>query len=130
MHDTIKSRADKSIGKTSQIISILSSVTLGMFYMDIALNLYEAIFLNGILTNAEAWYNVKEEHLKVLEAIDNKLMRKLLNAHSKTACKLLFWETGKISIRHIISKKRFMYLWHILKQNDDQLIKKVYDAQK
>ena len=23
-----------------------------------------------------------------------------------------------------------MYLWHILKQNDDQLIKKVYDAQK
>ena len=128
--DTIKSRADKSIGKTSQIISILSSVSLGMFYMDIALNLREAIFLNGILTNAEAWYNVKEEHLKILEAADNELMRKLLNAHSKTACELLFLETGKIPIRHIISKKRFMYLWHILKQNDDQLIKKVYDAQK
>ena len=102
MHDTIKSRADKSIGKTCQIISILSSVTLGMFYMDIALNLHEAIFLNGILKNAEAWNNVKEEHLKVLEADDNELMRKLLNAHLKTACKLLFMETGKIPIRNII----------------------------
>jgi hypothetical protein len=46
MDDTIKSRADISIGKTSQIISILSSVSLDMFYMDIALNLWEAIFRN------------------------------------------------------------------------------------
>ena len=94
--------------------------------MDIGLNLQEVIFL----TNVEAWYNEKEEHLKILEAADNELMRKLLNAHSKTACELLFLETGKILIRHIIYKKRFMYLWHILKQNDDQLTKKVYDAQK
>ena len=86
--DTIKTRGDKSIGKTNQVISILNSVSLGMFYFDIALTLRDSIFLSGILTNSETWYNLKEEHFKVLEVADNDLMRKILNAHSNTACVL------------------------------------------
>ena len=128
--DTIKTRGDKSIGKTNQVISILNSVSLGMFYFDIALTLRDSIFLSGILTNSETWYNLKEEHFKVLEVADNDLMRKILKAHSKTACELFWLETGKLPIRYIISKRRFMYLWHILKQTNDQLLRKVYNAQK
>ena len=101
-----------------------------MFYMDIALDLRESIFLNGILTNSETWYNITEEHYKVLEDKDNELMRKILNAHSKTACELLWIETGKIQIRYIISKKRLMFLLTILKRNSEQLLSKTYDAQK
>ena len=96
--DTIKSRGDKSIGKTNQVISILNSVSLGMFYFDIALTLRDSSFLSGILTNSETWYNLKEEHFKVLEVADNDLMRKILNAHSKTACELFWLETGKLPI--------------------------------
>ena len=128
--DAIKSRGDKSIGKTNQVLSILSSVSLGMFYMDIALTLRESMFLGGILTNSETWYNVREDHFKVLENADNDLMRKILNCHSKTACELFWLETGKIPIRYIISKRRFMYLWLIVRQNDEQLLKKGYNARK
>ena len=128
--DTIKSRGDKSIGKTNQVLSILSSVSLGMFYMDIALTLRESMFLSGILTNSETWYNVKEEYFKVLENADNELMRKIFNSHSKTACELFWLETGKIPIRYIIAKRRFMYLWQIVRQNEEQLLKKGYNAQK
>ena len=130
IEDTIASRSDKSIGRISQITSILSSISLGMFYMDIALVIRDSMFLNGILTNSEVWYNMKDEHFKVLEAADNDLMRKIFKAHSKTACELFFLETGKIPIRYIVSKRRLMYLWHILKQKDDELIRKVYNAQK
>ena len=84
-YDTIKDRGDKCIGKTNQVLSILSGVSLGMIYMDIALVLRESIFFNGFLTNSETWYNMTEEHFKVLEDKDNDLMRKILNAHSKTA---------------------------------------------
>ena len=108
--DTIKSRGDKSIGKTNQVLSILSSVSLGMFYMDIALTLRESMFLSGILTNSETWYNVREDHFKVLENADNDLMRKILNCRSKTACELFWLETGKITIRFIISKRRFIHI--------------------
>ena len=128
--DTIASRKTKSIGIISQIMSILNSVSLGMFYMDVALILRDSMFLNGILTNCEIWYNMKEEHVKTLEVADNDLMRKIFNAHSKTGTELFFLEAGKIPIRFMISKRRLMYLWHILKQDGKELIKKIYNVQK
>ena len=111
------------------LMSILSGVSLRMFQMDIALTLRESMFINGVLTNSESWYNMKEEHFKILEMKDNELMRKVFDAHSKTACELFWLESGKISIRYIVSKRRLMYLWTILKQKDDQLIRKTYNAQ-
>ena len=59
-----------------------------MFYMDVALILRDSLLLNGVLTNSEVWYNVKEEHLKKLESADNDMMRKIFNAHHKTACEI------------------------------------------
>ena len=128
--DTVKARKDKSIGRISQISSILGSISLGMFYMDISLILRESMLLNGILTNSEIWYNVTEEHLTLLESADNDLMRQIFKAHSKTAIELFFLETAKIPIRFIISKRRLMYYWHIMRQNQNELIKKVYDVQR
>ena len=88
------------------------------------------MLLNGILPNSEVWFNVKEEHLTFnLESADIDLMRKIFDAHSKTAIELFFLETAKIPIRYIISKHRLMYLWHIIHQREDQLIRKIVDTQ-
>ena len=130
MDDTIADRKNKIIGKISQIATILSSISFGMFFMDTALILREAMLLNGILTNCEVWYTVKEEHMKSLESADNDLLRKVFNAHCKTAIELFFIETAKIPIRFIFSKRRLLYLWTILKHNENELIQKVYNAQK
>ena len=120
LDDTIKARGDKSIGKISQVMSILSGVSLGMFHMDIALTLRESMFINVVLTNSESWYNMKEEHFKILEMKDNELMRKVFDAHSKTACELFWLESGKIYIRYVV-KLRLMYLWTILMQKEEKL---------
>ena len=100
-----------------------------MFYMDTALILREAMLLNGIMTNSEVWYIVKEEHIKTLESADNELLRKVFNAHSKTAIELFFIETAKIPVRFILSKRRLLYLWTILRHNENELIQKAYNAQ-
>ena len=55
VEETLKMRKLKSVGIISQICSILKNVTLGVFYFKTALILRESIFLNGILTNSEAW---------------------------------------------------------------------------
>ena len=68
--------------------------------------------------------------MRILEAADNDLFRKIFNAHSKTAIELFYLETGKIPIRFIISKRRLLYLWNILKCSENELIKKTYNAQK
>ena len=120
--DTVKARKDKSIGRISQISSILGSISLGMYYLDISMVLRDSMLLNGILTNSEVWYNVTEEHLTLLESADNDLMRLIFNAHSKTAIEIFFLETAKIPIRFIISKRRLMYYWHIMRQKEDELI--------
>ena len=129
INDTIDDRKSKSIGRINQITSMLQSISLGFFYMDIALVFREAMLINGIITNSEVWYNVREEHFKVLESADKELMRKIFNAHSKTACELFYLETGKLPIRFIISKRRLNYLWQVLSRKSDELINKVYKAQ-
>ena len=80
------------------------------------------MLVNGILTNAEVWYNTKEEHLTIL--------RIWFNAHSKTATELFFLETGKIPLRFTISKRRLLYLWTILSRGEEELTSKVYQAQR
>jgi hypothetical protein len=129
INDTISDRKNKSIGRINQITSMLSSISLGFFYMDIALVFREAMLINGIITNSEVWYNVHEEHFKALESADNEIMRKIFDAHSKTACELFYLETGKVPIRFVIAKRRLNYLWHVLSRKDDELIKKVYKTQ-
>jgi hypothetical protein len=49
--DTVASRKDKGVGKNSQICSILNCISLGMFFIDIAMILRDSMLINGILTN-------------------------------------------------------------------------------
>ena len=49
----IESRRQKGIGICSQVVGILSSVSLGFFFYKIAFTLRDAKLLNGMLTNTE-----------------------------------------------------------------------------
>ena len=62
--------------------------------------------------------------------MDLDLLRKILNAHSKTPSEAFFLELGKYPLRFVLAKRRLMYLWHILNRDTDELIWKVYQTQK
>ena len=128
--ETVKQRSQKAVGIISQISSILSSVCLGSFHFDIAMVLRDALFTNSILVNSEVWHNVQAKHVQSLEQSDLNLMKKILNSHSKTATEAYFLELGKYPLRFTLSKRRFMYLWHLLHRDTNELIRKVYQAQK
>ena len=76
--------------------------------MEIGLLLRNAMLLNGILYNSEAWHDISEEDMKVLESIDEHLLRSLVNGHSKTPLEFLYMEMGSTPIRHIVSCRRFI----------------------
>ena len=107
---TIESRRQKGIGLVSKISGIINNVSLGIHYFRISMALRESMMVNGIITNSEVWYNIKENHLVTLEEIDQTLRRKVFKAHSKTAIEALYLEAGIIPIRFIIAKRRLMYL--------------------
>ena len=128
--ETVLQRTQKATGITNQISSILSSICLGSFHYDIALVLREAKFINSIMVNSESWHNVQMKHIQSLEKCDTDLLKTILNAHSKTATEAFFLELAIYPLRYTLSARRFMYLWHILSRDKNELIRKVYEAQK
>ena len=130
MNPTIQSRKLKGIGIISQIMSLLNSVSLGRFYVQIGLILRESMFVNGILTACESWPKLTERNIKTLEECDAALMRKIFSSHSKVNKVLLYLETRKLPLRYIIVKRRLMFHWHILTRSKEELILRVYEAQK
>ena len=66
----------------------------------------------------------------MLEVLNRKILRAILGANSKVPSQMLYLETGAIPIAHVISVKRLVYFQNILKKQDDEIIKKVYLAQK
>ena len=91
--------------------------------------LRQAMLLNGILYNSEAWHSLSEKEVKMLEAVDEHLLRSLVKGHSKVPLEFLFLETGAIPIRFLVSSRRMNFLQTILKREDGELTKRIYKAQ-
>ena len=128
--DKVKERCDKGFGIINDIISILEELPLGPFHIPTGLKLREAMLLNGLIFNSESWHNLTEDEIKKLSLIDEQLLRKILKAPAKTCKEALFLETGCQPIRYQIMKRRLMYQHHILRRPKNELISKVYFAQK
>ena len=73
---------------------------------------------------------LKATHITALETVDQALIRSILSAHKSTTKEVLYLETGTIPIRWIIPQRRINYLKHILSRNKNELIRKVFEAQK
>ena len=125
----IKSRVGKGLGKISEIISILETVSFGSYYFEIAMTLRESIFLNGILTNAEIWYNLKNSEVEELEELDRCLLRKIFSTKISCPKEALFLESGAIPIGVIIKSRRLNYLNYLVKEKDSSMLSIFFHAQ-
>ena len=105
---TIEDRKSRACAIVAEILAILADIPLGKYKMDIGLKLRQAMLLNGVLFNSEAWHGVSDTDLKTLESIDEQLLRCLVSAHAKTPLEFLYLESGAISIRLLISSRRMM----------------------
>jgi 3-deoxy-D-manno-octulosonate 8-phosphate phosphatase KdsC-like HAD superfamily phosphatase len=61
-----------------------ASLSLGKHYFEIAMLFGESMFLNGILTNSEIWYNLSESEIKEFEDLDRLLLRRILQVSIST----------------------------------------------
>ena len=127
---TMESRRQKGEGILANIRAMLEDVPLGNKRLEIGLTLREAWFINGTLYNSEVWCSYKTEDLKVLEVLDRKILREITGAHSKAPWEMLYLETATLPISSVIIARRLNYLQTILKRNNEEVIWKVYTAQK
>ena len=88
------------------------------------------MLINGMLSSSEAWSDVKDGDIKLLEDVDEFLLRSLFKAHSKTPLEFLHLETGTVPLRYIIESRRINHLHNILSKSESELIHRLYKAQK
>ena len=114
----------------AEILAIINEIPLGQYKMEIGLKLRQAVLLNGLLFNSEAWHDINDVEIKLLESVDEHLLRSLVGGHANTPLEFLYLEAGAIPIRFILSCRRLTYLQTIIKRPEDELTKCVYMKQK
>ena len=63
----IDDRRAKGFAIINEILAILEEIPLGSYRMEIGLRLRQAMLLNGILYNSEAWHNFQEKEIRRLD---------------------------------------------------------------
>ena len=127
---TIENRKDKGQGIVASILSIINDIPFGKHRVEVGLKLREAMLINGMLFNSEAWHGVTNAQVATLEKLDLALLRGILNASRGTPNSFLYLETGSLPIHWILAQRRINYLRHIYTRSEDELIRKVFEAQK
>ena len=82
-----------------------------------------------MLCNSEAWYNITNTELNLLETIDLRLLRKILNAPKSTPKEMLYLELGCIPFRNIIQQRRLSFLYYIMHEDPKSLVNKFFEKQ-
>jgi hypothetical protein len=126
----IDKRKAKGLGIVANILALLEEIPFGKYKLKAGLMLREAWLINGTLYNSEAWHAVTDKQIVSLEKLDETLLRGLLGGISaKCPLEFLYLETGAIPIRYIISTRRILYMKKIKDRPNEELIKRVYEAQ-
>ena len=125
----LATRISKGIGVITQITSMLEMVSLGHHFMEIALLLGEALFLNAILTNCEIWYGLTSSEVKELENLDLNLLRKIMKVPTSTPKEGFYLELGIMPKGMIIMARRIKYLRHLVTRSESEMSYNFYVKQ-
>ena len=125
----ILARVAKGKGIVIRIFTILDAIPLGKRYFEIGLILRDVLLVSSMLFNSEAWYNVTQKEIELLETVDTLFLRKLIGAPKSTPKEMLYLEMGLIQFRDIIREKRLRFLYYILSQEEDSIIFKFLKSQ-
>ena len=84
------------------------------------------MFLNGVLTNAEIWYNLSEAEIQEFENLDRLLLRRILQVPVSTPKEAFFLELGIIPISVTIKARRINYLHYLVNRKQSEMLYKFF----
>ena len=108
---------------------MLEEISFGKRYFEIGILLRDSLLISSMLFNSEAWYNVTDTELNLLEKIDLQFLRKLFQAPIGTPKEMMYLELGCIPFREIIRERRLGFLHYIVNENENSMIYKIFQCQ-
>ena len=94
------------------------------------LEIWELAIIPSLLNNCQIWVNISEKSITMLEELQNKMYRILLNVPKTSPTPSLCWDMGGIQMRFRIITKKLEFLWHLLNLEDGALAKEILITQK
>ena len=128
-HKNMLARRNRGIGVVTQIMTKLEDICFGKYFFQVAVIWRNTYLISSLLTNAEAWFNVIQTDVTLLESVDESLLRRILEAPISTPIEMLYLELGVVPIRFIIIERRLNFLWYILHEDNESLINMVLKKQ-
>ena len=125
----IENRISKGIGIINNIFNLLENIVFGNHYFEIALLLRESMLINGIMTNAEIWYNLTKSEMEKFEYLDRLFFRRLLSVAETTPKEAYYLELGCIPLNILLKGRRVKYLHSILKRDKSGMLYNVFITQ-
>ena len=126
----IQARVNKGTGIVRKILIFLDGIPFGKFHFEAGVILRNSLLVSSMLFNSEAWYNLTEAELNLLESVDLELLRGILKTPKSTPKEMLFLELGIVPFREIIRQRRLGFLSYILKENKESMIHKFFESQR
>ena len=118
----VTARKNRGTGIVTQIMEKLSDICFGKHFFKVAIILRSSHLVSSLLTNSEAWYNVTQADIDLLEGVDEMLLRRVLECPMSTPKEMLYLELGVLPLRYIIKMRRLNFLQYILKEDNNSLI--------
>ena len=105
-------------------------VQLGIHTISVHLLLYNSLFIPSILFNSQAWTNLTEKETNKLQAIQIKVLKKVMRAPSSTCNAFTFLELGIMPIKYEIHRRQLSFLHHIISLGGDDPVRKLLNNMK
>ena len=123
----IKTKVNKSIGTRKVIKTLIKG--LGKYTVERGIIYFKSLLRRSILYATESMLKLKESDVKLIERAEEATLRDLVKTEVSAQHHLLYVELGIIPVRFVIQQRKVMYLKHILVQDENSLLKIVFNAQ-
>ena len=127
--ENVVERYNKGCGIVNKILSTLKEVSFGFYYFQMGILFRNSMLVNGMLCSIESLYGLKMHHIETLEKCDKSFFRQLFKSGACTPIESFYLQTNTLPVRHIIMGRRLMFLWCILQKSENELVRKVLEAQ-
>lgn len=112
--DLMDDRVSKGNAAISNCIAMCNEITVGMFFTESALTLYNSVFLYIILFNSAAWTKITDTDMKKLQTVQLKYLKRIARAPYSTSNAFVFLEFGVLPVQYLIHIRQLNFLHHVV----------------
>ena len=127
--DLIDYKISKGKAAMVSILALCTEITFGIHYICTGVLLYKCVFIPSLLFNSEVWTRLTKTDMNRLQVLQLKALKRVTHMPNSTSNCFIFLELGVLPMKHEISKRKLMFLFHIHTLNDDDPVKEIHKQQ-